>query len=317
MKKHKLIQPCSVDLRCDSHFWEYRRLHRFFPFRIDIRKGNYFKAIDPIFYDSKVLNDGEAMILKPGQLIFTRVAQKIKMPKDCAGKIIVRSGYSRLGLGIHCGAEFINPNWEGHFPLQIFNYGKYPIKLYPRTSFAQLILIPLSEIPLRTYGEGDLKSNYQDDTGGPSKFWNDYLLTEIKQSGHRQSIDTTALDEAIDLLAVKTDNQYIIIRFANFIENLKVKNINNSQDILESFWKKEKRRWIFSKILNKYFFNGLTGFGCLSLFLNLLYKNDLVSKILFIISLLLFCVSIVRTIILLRHPEQFWIARDEVVYNDK
>ncbi len=61
-------------------------------------------------------------------------------------------------------------------PLQLYNAGEYPIVITPYLPLCQLMLIPLSGLPERSYGEPELESKYINDDGGPSLWWRDRLV---------------------------------------------------------------------------------------------------------------------------------------------
>ena len=104
-------------------------------------------------------------MLKPGESVITCTNEIIKIPKDCAGKIVIKSTFARLSVSI-TASDFCNPGWEGKFPLQIKNEGSNKIVIYPETRMLQIMLMPLSSRVLEEY-----KGTYMNDDGTPINFW--------------------------------------------------------------------------------------------------------------------------------------------------
>ena len=160
------------------------------------------------------------------------------MPLSIAGKIEGRSSFGRLGLGVQIGCDFINPGWIGHMPLQIVNFSKTAIKIYPFIPICQLILIQLSGVPNRLYGDKVLQSKYMDDDGGPSYWWRDERISKLQDMFNKRHIDLYIQEEIFRKLGV--DNPDIIDRFEKFAENLNKEDLSDTTSVLEKFMKKEK-----------------------------------------------------------------------------
>jgi len=165
------ISPSSIDLRISDTFWEFRKgiIDLGDDFSIDKTRDKYWNKIQ--LRDSK-----EFIVLKPGQCILGRTYEKITIPRDCAAKIEPKSGANRLSLLITLG-DYCNPGYSGYYPLQIVNLSKHKIKLYPYISLCQLCLIQLSSETNQHYDE---TYNYQNDDGGPAKWWNDKQIKKLK-----------------------------------------------------------------------------------------------------------------------------------------
>ncbi len=143
------IQPCSIDIRLDCIFWKTKKSTK----SIDLRKSKLLEASPRRYWQMTTLNEGECIVLKPGEFVLGRTYEVFSIPNDCAGKLEGRSSMARLGLSSQIGADFINPGWRGRMPIQLVNYSRSSIKVFPYIPICQLMLIRLTGLPSRIYGE--------------------------------------------------------------------------------------------------------------------------------------------------------------------
>lgn len=162
------------------------------------------------------------------------------MPATCAGKIEGRSSFARLGLAIHCTGDFINPGWEGYMPLQLTNLGPYPLRLAPYFSICQLMLVRLSGTPERSYGDDELRSKYVNDDGGPSLWWRDERVERLQQRLGNANASEAIRQEIVD--AVRFQSTEVIARLQRHIDRMRVGQIENAEQVLNDFARREKRR---------------------------------------------------------------------------
>ncbi|MFI4990445.1 MAG: dCTP deaminase [Solirubrobacterales bacterium] len=248
------IQPCSIDLRISNVFWRprpRRRLwRRLMPWReitIDLGRSN-IHALDPMRdWKRYTVNEGQFVTIKPGHTVMARVYERFRMPGDCAGKIEGRSSFARLGLAIHCTGDFINPGWEGFMPLQLSNLGPYPLRIGPYFSICQLMLIPLRGVPTRTYGDDDLSSKYVNDDGGPSLWWRDARVEELQERLGQTNALEAIRQEIVD--KVRFQSTEVISRFQRDIDRERVGRIENANQVLERFAKRENRRRMIDRLV--------------------------------------------------------------------
>lgn len=228
------IQPCSVDLRLDCVFWKPKRKTK----SIDLRKSKLLELSSRSIWHEIILQEGEYIEIKPGEFILGRTYEKYTIPNDCAGKLEGRSSISRLGLAMQIGSDFINPNWRGHMPLQLVNYSKTTIKIYPYIPICQLIFIKLSEVPERLYGVEELQSKYMEDDGGPSYWWRDKRIKSLQETFQKKDIALNVQENIFSSLGVNDPDT--IYRFEKFAFKLNKGDISNTDWILQKFTKKEK-----------------------------------------------------------------------------
>jgi deoxycytidine triphosphate deaminase len=265
-KKH--VQPCSIDFCLSNVFWEPvkrrkwgLRKHRIF----DLRKRHLLELEPRRFWKRKVLasQGNEYITLEPGKLLLGRVAAKFSVPLDCAGKIEGRSSYARLGLGIHCTGEFINPGYRGHMPLQIYNYSPNPIRIYPYVPICQVILVKLSTPPDKVYGVDELQSKYDDDDGGPSYWWRDKKIKSLQDKFSEKSVELHVQEKIFKEIGVQEPE--IIERFEKLVEKKPEISRENSDKLIEEFTKEEDKLRRIDKLKKGFGLTLFPAFGSTSL----------------------------------------------------
>ena len=222
------IQPCSVDFCLSNVFWEPVK-HK----TIDLRKSSLLELSPRRYWRKRVLRSTDYITLKPGKLLLGRLAAKFTVPKDCAGKIVGRSSFARLGLGIHCTGEFLNPGYRGHVPLELFNYSPNPIRIYPYIPICQVMLIKLCSIPSKLYGEEELHSKYMDDDGGPSYWWRDKRIRSLQDMLSERVLSLYIQEKILGKIGIQEPD--IIERFEGLVERKKNINNENAESLLDEF----------------------------------------------------------------------------------
>lgn len=235
------VQPCSIDLRLGSRFWRTRSKDP-----ISLKQSSLLQ-VSPRYHWEKIdLKLGETVALKPGDMLLGRTAEKFNMPPDLAGKLEGRSSFGRLGLSVHCTADFINPGWRGHMPLELVNQSKRTIHLVPFIPICQLILVPLSNRPRRIYGEAELSSKYLDDDGGPSYWWRDKRVRALHETLGTHDVALVAEERIMSLLA--TQDPDVIKRFDEFVSKQPRGKLTNADDFLDGFAKSEDKKSLRKQI---------------------------------------------------------------------
>lgn len=228
------IQPCSVDLRLGDVFWE--PVHGK---AIDLRKSRLLELAPRRYWRKKVIKPGECITLKPGCVLLGRVYEVFRVPHDCAGKIEGRSSFARLGLSVHCTGDFLNPGYRGHMPLQLCNYGRNAIRIFPYIPICQLMLVCLHGKPSRIYGEAELQSKYVDDDGGPSYWWRDKRIKRLQDAFC--SVDVgLAIQERI-LQQIGPLDPDTIERFETLVSKLHSSDLENADELIDRFIESEKK----------------------------------------------------------------------------
>src|SRR5260221_13692654 len=81
---------------------------------------------------------GEGLYLHPGQFALGITAEAVRIPKDMLGSVEGKSSLGRMGTFVHVTAGFIDPEFEGHVTLELFNALGTSIRLEPYMPFAQI-----------------------------------------------------------------------------------------------------------------------------------------------------------------------------------
>jgi deoxycytidine triphosphate deaminase len=246
------VQPASIDLRLSSVFWKpsvrarvvRRTVARRQP--LDLRRS-FVEEIHPRRDWKRFdLRDGESVTLKPGGIIMARIYVRFAIPHDYAGKVEGRSSYARLGLMVHCTGDFINPGWRGYLPLQLYNAGPFPLRVYPYLSICQLMLIRLSSSPTHTYGDPELESKYMNDDGGPSYWWRERRVQRLQEQLTKANLSLKIVHDIVAL--VRFQDPDLLEHFERFVMRRKAGDLENAEAILDAFSMRENRRRVWDRI---------------------------------------------------------------------
>lgn len=232
------IGPCSVDLRLSGVYWTRNRLQ----YRrevIDLEHSRIMDTDPHRGWQRHSCSPGDKITLRPGEMILGRVAERFVMPSDCAGAIEGRSSYARLGISVHTSGGFINPGWRGHMPLTIVNHSSVPVRVPVGVPLCQLMVVQLRDRPLADYADR-MDRKYVNDIGGPSYWWRDRLMKELRNAMDAKPIDHKVFDEIDDLLLEWSDES-MIPRLERFIAEIKQQDFGNADELLDQFAVKERR----------------------------------------------------------------------------
>ncbi len=162
----ELVQPSSVDVRCDHRFRVFHPGR--YPF-IDVKQPM------PDLTELVEIDDGRAFILHPGEFVLGATLERISLPDDLVARLDGKSSLGRLGLQVHSTAGLADPGFTGQITLELSNMTRLPISLYPGMRVAQLVFEMLSTPADRPYGHGGLGSKYQGQSGPtPSQYWRNF-----------------------------------------------------------------------------------------------------------------------------------------------
>ena len=172
-------------------------------------------------------------------MILGRVSERFVMPSDCAGRVEGRSSYARLGLSVEASGGFVNPGWRGHMPLIVVNHSDVLIRIPVGTPLCQLLVVGLAETPEADYAmRTDRK--YQNDQGGPSYWWRDKIMRQIRESLGAAHIEHRVFGELDELLPDSTDDDYLW-RLDSFVGNRAPRTYGSADELLTDFAQTEHR----------------------------------------------------------------------------
>lgn len=185
----KQLNPCSIDLQiAEAGFLCTRRTS------VDPQSIEHISNATSLWRELRLKPSKNQQSyyfkLHPGQTVLTHTKERIRIPDDCAAKIEIKSTYARLSLSITSG-DFCNPGYDGHFPLEITNFGKHTVIIHAGETMAQLMLVPLSGPILVDYSQ---KATYKNskgyDDGTPYTFWRERSIKSLrKESGTEPIIE--------------------------------------------------------------------------------------------------------------------------------
>ncbi len=183
----KQLNPCSIDIQiAESGFLCAKRTC------VDPQSIEHISNATSLWKEIRLKpsknQQSNYFRLRPGQTVLTHTKERIRIPDDCAGKIEIKSTYARLSLSITSG-DFCNPGYDGHFPLEITNFGKHTVIIHAGETMAQLMLVPLSGPILVDYSQ---KATYKNskgyDDGTPYTFWRERSIKSLRKKSGTESL---------------------------------------------------------------------------------------------------------------------------------
>ncbi len=150
------IQPASVDVRLDNEVLVFRNNR--VPY-VDIR-ANTERLSEKV-----VIGDDDPFMLHPGEFVLGSTLEHVEMPDDLVARLEGKSSLGRIGLLIHSTAGYVDPGWKGHLTLELSNVSNLPITLYYRMRIGQISFLRLTTPAEHLYGDKELGSKYQSQTG--------------------------------------------------------------------------------------------------------------------------------------------------------
>lgn len=125
------VGPASVDLHLSRAF------------RIFHGPRKVIRVTDDVDYrditDGVWLEEGDTLLLMPGETILGMTAEEIKTSDNICGWLEGRSKFARMGLLVHISASFMQPGIANHQVLEMSNFGPIPLEIVPGVSVCQFI----------------------------------------------------------------------------------------------------------------------------------------------------------------------------------
>ena len=105
-----MVQPSSVDLRCDSYFRVFEN-HKYTVIDPKAPQGDLTTGV--------TATDDAPFILHPGEFVLGSTLESITLADDVVARLEGKSSLGRLGLLIHSTAGFIDPGFRGQVTLEL------------------------------------------------------------------------------------------------------------------------------------------------------------------------------------------------------
>lgn len=119
---------------------------------IDVKRG----GLDGMMVTQK----SPSINLGPHAFLLCRSVEYFRIPRDCIVHVIGKSTYARCGLFVNVTP--LEPGWEGHVTIEIYNSTACPITIYAHEGIAQC-LFHVGDDPVTSYA--DRAGKYQGQTG--------------------------------------------------------------------------------------------------------------------------------------------------------
>lgn len=151
-----MVQPSSVDLRCDPSFRVF--------------ENHKYALIDPKAPQDDLTvgvtaTEADPFILHPGEFVLGSTLEVVGLADDIVARLEGKSSLGRLGLLIHSTAGFIDPGFTGQVTLELSNVANLPIAIYPGMKIGQISFYQMSTPADVPYGSPELGSKYQGQRG--------------------------------------------------------------------------------------------------------------------------------------------------------
>ncbi|MDE7168758.1 MAG: dCTP deaminase [Mucispirillum sp.] len=122
---------------------------------------------------TKEIDLAKGFLLKPGDYLYGKTFEKIKVPDSMCGLIMPRSTFARIGLILPI-SQFANPGYEGNLPLIIHNASRVEVEIPPYYRVAQIMFADLRGNAVPYGSQKDAK--YQHEASGANASLNDEEL---------------------------------------------------------------------------------------------------------------------------------------------
>lgn len=104
--------------------------------------------------------------LKPGQYLYGKSFETIKVPSGTCGLILPRSTFAKIGLILPI-SQFANPGYIGNIPIIIYNASPVNVEIPPYYRVAQILYMSLNgeavpynqQADAKYYKEGNIKAD--------------------------------------------------------------------------------------------------------------------------------------------------------------
>jgi len=149
------VQPSSVDLHLGLGFARFRLKYRHW-------------IIDPTDPPDDLMvvdHENNELFLDAGEFALATTSERVSIGAGMVARLEGRSSLGRVGLMIHSTAGYVDPGFEGQLTLELSNIGPVKLRLYAGMRIAQISFYRMTSAARRLYGEDELGSKYQGQTG--------------------------------------------------------------------------------------------------------------------------------------------------------
>ena len=148
--------------------------------------------------------DARSIVLNAGQFALITTFESVRLPADIAGHIGIRSYYTRKGVILLAGLQ-IDPGWEGHLVLGVYNASPRRLTLDYEATFCTVEFHRLASAVKKPYVAGQ-----EQRIGRIPRVDKDYLRT----------IETETLSELAESVRALSQNVSALTTYSKLIGGL-------------------------------------------------------------------------------------------------
>lgn len=141
----KQVKEASADLRIDPVYRCFKNGISEVEFNSKLQECDYSNCCEGSF--------GSKILIKPHEVIIAKTLETVALGKQFVAFVHGRQSLARLGVLIHCGADFIHPGYTGKIPLQIVNLSNREIWIDPKEAVCQITFFMMNEPSSVAYNE--------------------------------------------------------------------------------------------------------------------------------------------------------------------
>ena len=136
------IQPASIDLRLNTKLSDLGK-EPIAGIAVDPEKLNVDRFINSQAKIEDISNT--VLLLRPRQFVVGQTLEHVSLSDKLGARVEGKSRLARLGVGVHITAPKIDPGFQNHITLEIFNLGPWEIMLRGSMTICTLLIEPLSQ----------------------------------------------------------------------------------------------------------------------------------------------------------------------------
>jgi deoxycytidine triphosphate deaminase len=145
-------QPFNMDTQVTEDSIDLRIAPAGLILKPDIKQLDYFSEdINEGYLLTEIPADGYD--LRPLQPLLTQSLEAVCLPAHLVGLVVTRNSFARLGLMVTCMAPKFAAGIRWAFPFQLINVTRVPIRIYPYSPMAQLLISDMTGEPIGYRGK--------------------------------------------------------------------------------------------------------------------------------------------------------------------
>jgi dCTP deaminase len=125
--REELVNPASLNLRLGRSFKT-------------IKKGQFIKLGEDVEYANLHCDGSDMITIYPGEFMLATTMERLIIPDTMMALVVGRSSIARIGLSVEIAGD-IDPGFDGHITLELYNESPNPIVLKPGYEICQVIFM--------------------------------------------------------------------------------------------------------------------------------------------------------------------------------